>query len=104
MAAFESTQECIWLHVLFKGIGYNITMKPTPIFCDNNVAIKLSEDPTLHFHVKHIDIKYHFLYKCVQSNKISIQYVNTKYNVADLFTKALPASCFTKLRALLSLQ
>ncbi|KNZ81024.1 Copia protein, partial [Termitomyces sp. J132] len=104
MAAFESAQECIWLRALLKGIDHDITDKPTPILCDNNAAIKLSEDPTLHSRVKHVDIKYHFLRERAQSNEICIRYINTKYNVADLFTKALPASQFKRLRDLLGLR
>ncbi|KNZ71737.1 Copia protein [Termitomyces sp. J132] len=104
MAAFESTQECIWLCTLLKGIGYNVIAKPTPILCDNNAAIKLLEDPTLHSQVKHVDIKYHFLCECAQSNKISIHYINTKYNIANLFTKALPGPQFCRLRSLLRLK
>ncbi|KNZ78093.1 Copia protein [Termitomyces sp. J132] len=72
MAAFESTQECVWFKVLLKGIRHDITNRPTTILCNNNAAIKLSEDPTLHSHIKHINIKYHFLRECTQSNEISI--------------------------------
>lgn len=104
MAAFESAQECIWLRALFMLIGHReVTMEPTPILCDNNAAINLSEDPTLHARVKHVDIKYHFLRERVQSKEICVRYINTKYNVADLFTKALATPIFTWLQTLLGL-
>ncbi|KNZ76833.1 Copia protein [Termitomyces sp. J132] len=70
MAAFKSAQECIWLRALLKDIGHDFTSQPTQMFCNNNSAIALSEDPLLHTCVKHVDIKYHFLCKHVQSNKI----------------------------------
>lgn len=60
IAAFEATQECIWLQALMTGIGYT-PMGPTTLLCDNNSTINLSEDPMLHQHIKHVDIKYHFL-------------------------------------------
>ena len=72
-----------------------MTSRLTTILCNNNVVINLSEDPTLHAHVKHIDIGYHFLHKCIQAGDITIQYINTKYDVANLFTKALAAPLFT---------
>lgn len=98
MAAFKSAQECVWLQSLMKGIGCGeVVSKPTLILCDNNAAINLSEDPTLHMQVKHVNIKYHFLRERAQSNELHICYVNTKYNVADLFTKALAAPLFTRL-------
>ncbi|XP_047260399.1 secreted RxLR effector protein 161-like, partial [Capsicum annuum] len=31
------------------------------IYCDNNFAIKLSQNPVLHGRSKHIDVKYHYL-------------------------------------------
>ena len=48
MAVFESMQECIWLQALLKDIGHDSTSKPTLMFCDNDSAIALSEDPLLH--------------------------------------------------------
>lgn len=105
MAAYESAQECLWLQALLRAIGYSdIVSWPTPILCDNNAAINLSEDPTLHARIKHVDIKYHFLRERVQLNDLCIRYINTKHNIADIFTKALAAPLFTHLRALLGLQ
>ena len=61
--------------MLLNGIHIPI-LTPTTILCDNNSAIDLSED-LLHAHVKHIDIKYHFLRKCVQSQDLNITHVGT---------------------------
>ncbi|KNZ77260.1 Copia protein [Termitomyces sp. J132] len=63
--------------------------------CDNNAAVNLSEDPLLHSHVKHVDIKYHFLHEWVASNELIVKYINTKDNVADLFMKPLPLPRFS---------
>nr|GEV29820.1 hypothetical protein [Tanacetum cinerariifolium] len=38
---------------------------------------------------KHIDIKYHFIKEHVENGVIELYFVNTKYQLADLFTKAL---------------
>nr|GEY05434.1 hypothetical protein [Tanacetum cinerariifolium] len=38
---------------------------------------------------KHIDIRYHFLKKHVENGVIELYFVNTEYQLADLFTKAL---------------
>ncbi|KNZ74984.1 Copia protein [Termitomyces sp. J132] len=71
--------------------------------CDNNAAVNLSEDPLLHSHVKHVDIKYHFLREQVASNELIVKYINTKDNVADLFTKPLPLPRFSRLQSILGL-
>ena len=73
------------------------------IICDNNAAITLSEDPAFHARVKHFDICYHFLRERVQSGDISLSYINTKDNIADIFTKPLDTTAFLRLRTFLGL-
>ncbi|KAG5725581.1 Copia protein [Termitomyces sp. T112] len=102
MAAFEAAQECIWLRTLLWAVGHN-SDTATTIMCDNNAAVNLSEDPLLHSRVKHVDIKYHFLREWVASNELIVKYINTKDNVADLFTKPLPLPRFSCLRSILGL-
>ena len=101
-AAFEASKEGIWLRTLLNSIDHAPTA-PTTICCDNNAAINLSEDPALHDRVKHIDIKHHFLRERVQSNEISLSYINTNDNVADIFTKALDTKKFGRFRQFLGL-
>ena len=45
------------------------------------------------------DIKYHFVRELVENKTLAIQYVPTVDNLADIFTKPLVFSVFTKLRA-----
>ena len=101
-AAFEASKEAIWLRALLTTIDFT-PPSSTVILCDNNAAINLSEDPSLHQRVKHIDIKYHFLRERVQSNEISLAYINTNDNLADIFTKALEHRRFARLRNLLGI-
>ena len=96
MAAFEAVQECIWLWTLLQAIGYGL-QDATMIMCDNNAAINLSEDSLLHSRVKHVNIKYHFLCERVTSKELTVRYINTKDNIADFFTKALPLPQFSRL-------
>nr|GEV39238.1 retrovirus-related Pol polyprotein from transposon TNT 1-94 [Tanacetum cinerariifolium] len=48
--------------------------------CCNNVQ---------HSRSKHIDIRYHFIKEQVEHGVIELYFVNTEYQLADLFTKAL---------------
>ena len=102
VAAFEACKEAIWLRTLLDAIGHR-PETPTTILCDNNAAINLSEDPLLHDRVKHIDIKHHFLRERVQSNEITLSYINTYDNIADIFTKALDTRKFTRFREFLGI-
>ena len=102
-ATFETAKESIWLRSLLAGIGFPQD-SPTTILCDNNAAINLSEDPSLHQRVKHIDIKYHFLREHVNMGEITLKYINTNDNIADIFTKAIEHQCFSRLRNFLGLK
>ena len=101
-AEFEASKEAIWLRTLLSHIGFSLT-SPTTLLCDNNAAIISSEDPAFHARVKHFDVWYHFLRERVQLNEISLSYINTQDNIADIFTKPLGTMDFARLRAFLGL-
>jgi hypothetical protein len=48
----------------------------------------------MHSKKKHIPIKYHFLWEEVAKKNIKVEYVGTKEQVADIFTKPLPREAF----------
>jgi hypothetical protein len=59
---------------------------------DNQGAkpMNLARNPVHRQRSKHIDIKYHFIRSEIQVGIISLEYVPTEDNIADVFTK--PAS------------
>jgi hypothetical protein len=58
----------------------------------------MADNPVEHSRTKHIAIRYHFLRDHQQKEDIEIAYVNTKEQLADIFTKPLDEQTFTKLR------
>jgi hypothetical protein len=68
--------------------------EPILIYCDNTSAINISKNPVMHSKTKHIPIKYHFLQEHVAEKNIRVQYVGTKEEVEDIFTKPLPREAF----------
>jgi hypothetical protein len=48
----------------------------------------------MHSKTKHIPIKYHFLEEQVAEKNIRVEYVDTKEQVAYIFTKPLPREAF----------
>ena len=48
------------------------------------------KNPVMHSKAKHIPIKYHFIWEQVAENNIRVEYVGTKEQVEDIFTKPLP--------------
>nr|GEU38081.1 putative ribonuclease H-like domain-containing protein [Tanacetum cinerariifolium] len=67
------------------GLGFN----KIPMYCDNKSAIALCCNNVQHSRSKHIDIRYHFIKEHVENGVIELYFVNTKYQLADIFTKAL---------------
>ena len=61
---------------------------------DNSLALLLKRDISknlvMHTKTKHIAIKYHYLRELVLDKEVRMEYVNTKEQIADIFTKPLP--------------
>nr|GEW02428.1 hypothetical protein [Tanacetum cinerariifolium] len=47
-----------------------------------------------HSRTKHIDVRYHFIKEKVEKGIVELFFVGTEYQLADLFTKALPVERF----------
>eukprot|EP00253_Pinus_taeda_P031507 PITA_31507 len=71
---------------------------PISILCDNTSAISISKNPVMHSKAKHIPIKYHFLREQVLEQKVKLEYVPSKEQVADILTKPLPRETFEYLK------
>ncbi|GJY08082.1 hypothetical protein Tco_0375136 [Tanacetum coccineum] len=61
-----------------------------PLYCDNKSAIALCCNNVQHSRSKHIDIRYHFIKEQVENEVVELYFVRTDYQLADIFTKALP--------------
>ncbi|GJY47432.1 integrase, catalytic region, zinc finger, CCHC-type containing protein [Tanacetum coccineum] len=67
------------------GLGFN----KIPMYCDNKSTIALSCNNVQHSRSKYIDIRFHFIKEHVENGVIELYFVNTEYQLADIFTKAL---------------
>ncbi|GJU59892.1 retrovirus-related pol polyprotein from transposon TNT 1-94 [Tanacetum coccineum] len=67
------------------GFGFN----KIPMYCDNKSTIALCYNNVQHSRSKHIDIRFHFIKEHVENGVIELYFVNTEYQLADIFTKAL---------------
>jgi hypothetical protein len=77
---------------------YDYKLTKVPLLCDNESAIRMTDNLVEHNRNKHIAIRYHFLRDHQQKGDIEIAYINTKEQLADIFTKPLDEQTFTKLR------
>lgn len=90
IAMCQGTKEVIFIRSLIAEIGFSAFSKEaTPIFCDNQGANFFAKNETTQKRSKHIDIRYHFLKEKYSKNIISISYIPSNDNIADIFTKCL---------------
>lgn len=75
---------------LLNELGINIEC--LTINTDNKADIHNSKNQTINPKNKHIDICYHFTRELVENKKINLQYIKSKNNLADAFTKYLNSS------------
>ncbi|GKF89129.1 hypothetical protein Tco_0263092, partial [Tanacetum coccineum] len=60
------------------------------MYCDSKASIAISCNlPVQHSRTKHIDVRYHFIKEHVEKGIVELLFVETEYQLADLFTKAL---------------
>ena len=70
------------------------------LWSDNQSSIAIALNPVLHNRTKHIAIKYQYVNECVQNGSVVIDFLRSKDNFSDMFTKPvgpiifLSHSCF----------
>src|SRR6187455_454199 len=96
IAAGHCCAQLLWMRQTLRDYGYKLTK--VPLLCDNESAIKMADNPVEHSRTKHTAIRYHFLRDHQQKGDIEIAYINTKEQLADIFTKPLDQQTFNKLR------
>jgi hypothetical protein len=71
------------------------------VFEDNNGALQLGRSPCITPRTKHYNIKYHFFREQVKNGNIKLFKIDTKKQLADIFTKGLVQALFEELRKML---
>ncbi|GAB2285401.1 hypothetical protein Dimus_039702 [Dionaea muscipula] len=98
----DTTSEIQWIGHLLCDMG--IVLSHTPIlYCDNIYAIALTNDPVHKSKMKHVEVYVHFTREKVKEGALTIQFVPTVAQLADLFTKGLCSPQHSWLRSSLVL-
>nr|GEX57081.1 putative reverse transcriptase domain, ribonuclease H-like domain, aspartic peptidase domain protein [Tanacetum cinerariifolium] len=87
--------QVLWMRTQLTDYGFSYNK--IPIYCDSKSAIAISWNPVQHSRTKHITVRYHFIKERVEKGTIKLYFVKTDYQLANLFTKALPADRFNYL-------
>ena len=96
-AAYDAGCEAVYLRKLVSDLGYPQT-EPTPLHEDNQSLIKISLNATDQERTKHWDSKICALREWIINFSVKFGYVSTKNQMADQFTKPLPAPALRRAR------
>nr|GFA03734.1 retrovirus-related Pol polyprotein from transposon TNT 1-94 [Tanacetum cinerariifolium] len=88
MALSTSCAQVILMRTQLQDYGFNYNK--IPLYCHSQSAIVISCNLIQHSRTKHIHTRYHFIKEQVENGIIKLYFVRTEYQLADMFTKALP--------------
>nr|GFA92057.1 copia protein [Tanacetum cinerariifolium] len=98
-AEYVSLSACcaqvLWMRTQLTDYGFHFNK--IPVYCDSKSAIAISCNPVQHSRTKHIVVRYHFIKEHVEKGTIKLYFFKMDYQLADVFTKALPTDRFNYL-------
>ena len=92
IAAGSCCTQLLWMKKLLH--DYGICQEHLTIYCDNTSAINISKNPIQHSRTKHIEIRHHFIRELVEDGTLTLEFIYTDDQKADLFTKPLDSKRF----------
>nr|GEW76331.1 retrovirus-related Pol polyprotein from transposon TNT 1-94 [Tanacetum cinerariifolium] len=84
--------QILWMRSQLTDYGFDFNK--IPMYCDNHSAIALCCNNVHHSRSKHIDIRHYFIREQVERGVVELYFVTMDYQLADIFTKALPRQRF----------
>ncbi|KAJ0860142.1 putative RNA-directed DNA polymerase [Helianthus annuus] len=89
-AMASTVSEVLWMRWLLEELD-DAQTEPTVLFCDNQAARHIANNPVFHERTKHVEMDCYFVRERVESKEIQPQNIHSKSQIADLLTKALGA-------------
>jgi len=94
---FEASRNAVFLTLLEEQFG--LEYYAPNIWCDNQAAISIATGSDLDFkRSRFMNVKYHWVRRAEKKDQIDVKYIKSADNLADLFTKRLPAGPLSTLR------
>ncbi|GJV45434.1 retrovirus-related pol polyprotein from transposon TNT 1-94 [Tanacetum coccineum] len=82
--------EIIWVRWLLSELHVH-NLLATHLFCDNQAARHIANNPVFHERTKHVEMDCYFVCERVKSKEIIPMKISSKMQIAELLTKGLPA-------------
>lgn len=93
----------IWLRRILCDFKEDKT-EATWLLCDSKSTIAMTKNPVHQGRTKDIKIWHYFIREAVAKEEIETKFCNTKDQLANVFTKALPEEKFKKFRCMMGVQ
>ena len=102
-AMSKGIDEVMWIRNLLDELKISY-IKPIDICCDNKSAICIAHDPVYHDRMKHVNIDRFYIQDHLERGILKTEYVSSKDQCADIFTKGLPVKAMRHLTSKLGMQ
>jgi hypothetical protein len=103
-AVVDSVKEALHIKLLCEECSLRPVGIPMTVWEDNNACIQMGHNLRGSNAAKHYELRLRFLNEHIHEKNIEFSRVNTKKQLADGFTKALPVPAFTPFRTLMMME
>ena len=94
VALGDAIKELLFLRQVWRFMLPINVMPCFPVFEDNQGAVQLAQNPVANSNSKHIDVRHHFLRERIRQRDIKVVQVPSKFQHANILTKALAVDLF----------
>jgi len=95
VAASQCMQEMLYVKKMIETLGMKVKL-PMTLEVDNKGAKDLMDGWSVGGRTRHIDVRYFFLRELKEKGIAKVEWVQSKNNPSDLFTKNLNSEMFRK--------
>ncbi|GKV33750.1 hypothetical protein SLEP1_g42213 [Rubroshorea leprosula] len=96
-AMSSSCSELTWLRGFLQTLTF--PTPPSPFYADNMSSIRIASNPVFRERTKHIEVDCHFIRNMYLAGAITLPYIASEHQIADIFTKAMTIARHNGIRA-----
>ena len=93
VAVALAMKEVVFCSNMMLELGFDESFGSVPLYIDNTSALHVAGNRTCSRRAKHIALRYFFVQELVEEGKVSIHYVKSEDQLADMGTKHLSKHC-----------